>query len=290
MKIAVSSYSFSALMQSEEMTQLDCIAKAKELGFEGIEFTDLRPPHGMPEKEYAEQLREESLRCGLPVVNYAIGADFLEAYYRDGSAGAEIERVCRQADIAVLLGAPLMRHDASAGYPEGKRQWRGFDEAIPLLADSCRAVTQYAQTIGVKTMVENHGFFCQDSLRVEKLVNAVAHENFGWLVDMGNFLCADEEPAAAVSRASPYAFHVHAKDFMVKDGNGSNPGRGFGDSRGGQWLRGTVTGHGDVPVQRCLTILKQAGYNGYIGLEFEGIEPTEWALSASLENLRRYID
>jgi hypothetical protein len=44
-------------------------------------------------------------------------------------------------------------------------------------------------------MVENHGFFCQDSERVEKLITQVGKENFGALVDIGNFLCVDESPA-----------------------------------------------------------------------------------------------
>ena len=38
-------------------------------------------------------------------------------------------------------------------------------------------MTEYAAAKGIKTMVENHGFFCQDSDRVEKLVTAVAHPN-----------------------------------------------------------------------------------------------------------------
>ena len=40
--------------------------------------------------------------------------------------------------------------------------------------------------------------------------------NYGWLVDMGNFLCADDLPVHAVPIAAPYAFHVHVKDFLYK--------------------------------------------------------------------------
>ena len=65
-------------------------------------------------------------------------------------------------------------------------------------------------------MVENHGFYVQDSERVEKLYAAVDNKNFGLLTDMGNFLCADEDPASAFARVAPYAYYVHAKDFIVK--------------------------------------------------------------------------
>ena len=62
---------------------------------------------------------------------------------------------------------------------------------------------------------------------MEKLVNMVAHENFGLLNDMGNFLCADEDPAEAIGRVAPYAFYVHAKDFLLKSGMEPDPGEGF---------------------------------------------------------------
>ena len=288
MKIAVSSYSFQPLITDGTMTQLDCIRAAKRLGFDAVEFIDLQPHDGSTIEEYADAIREESERSSLPVSNYTVFADFLTG--SDGDFQREIDRVRCMADIAARLGSRSMRHDATRGYAARQRRPRGLDEAQPRLAEGCRRVTEYAAGLGVRTMVENHGLFCQDSRRVEKLVNAVAHDNFGWLVDMGNFLCADENPAQAVSRAAPYAFYVHGKDFLVKSGMAPNPGNGFFRSRGGSYLRGTVIGHGDVPVLQCLAILKQAGYDGYIGVEFEGVEPVEWALQTALENLRRYID
>ena len=286
MKIAVSSYSFNKYMMDGTMTQFDCIQKAKDLGYDGVEFTDLCPPDNTSQKEYAKMIREECERVGIPVVNYAVYADFLTD--SDSDSEREIERVRGQAEIAALLGSPCLRHDAATGYPPGQKAWRGFDNALPQLAEGCRGVTEYAAALGVKTMTENHGFFCQDSMRVEKIVNAVAHDNFGLLVDMGNFLCVDEDPVAAVGRTAPYAFHVHAKDFIIKTGEDLSR-QGFFVSRGGRFLRGTVIGHGDVPVRSCIAALTKAGYDGCIGVEFEGVEPTEWALKAAIENLRRYL-
>lgn len=40
----------------------------------------------------------------------------------------------------------------------------------------------------------------QDADRIEQLVCGVAHDNFGLLLDMGNFLCADESPAVAIGK------------------------------------------------------------------------------------------
>ena len=47
MKSSISSYSFSYLMQTENETQISVISKAKEIGFDAIEFTDLVYPEDM---------------------------------------------------------------------------------------------------------------------------------------------------------------------------------------------------------------------------------------------------
>jgi len=287
MKIGVSSYSFSRLVRSGAMAQMDIVAKAKEIGFDVIEFSTIAVPKGETLPEYAKKLRAECERVGLPVVNYTIGADFL-----NGSGGdwkREVERLKDEVRVAQILGAPSMRHDASRGYVPEDPCPRGFDDALPTLVKGCRAVTEFAADLGIRTMVENHGFFCQDSERVEKLINGVAHENFGWLVDMGNFLCADESPATAVGRAMPYALHVHAKDFHVKSGAGTAPGEGWFQSRGGNWLRGAIIGHGDVPVMQCLRIMKNADYDGVLSIEFEGLEDPIRGMTIGLTNLRRYV-
>lgn len=288
MKIAVSSYSFSALLNNGSMTQMDCIAYAQNIGFDAIEFVDILPHDGSTKERYAEKLGDEIRKRGYSVTNFTVGADFLTG--SNGDAKTEIERVKKLIDIAELLGAKGVRHDATAGFKSGTRLFRGFDDALPRLADACRDITEYAAGKGIRTMVENHGFFCQDSQRVEKLINAVAHPNFGWLVDMGNFLCVDENPITAVGRAAPYAFYVHAKDFHVKSGMGPNPGGGFFKSRGGNYLRGAIIGHGDVPVKQCISALHNAGYDGAIAIEFEGMEDTLKGIEIGFLNLKRYVN
>ena len=46
-----------------------------------------------------------------------------------------------------------------------------------------------------------------------------------------------------------------------------------------------MIGHGVVPVEACLCILKNAGYDGTVAIEFEGMEPCEEAIALSRENL-----
>ncbi|MFO7535782.1 MAG: sugar phosphate isomerase/epimerase family protein [Kiritimatiellia bacterium] len=287
MKLGVSSYSFSPLVSKGVMSQLDIISKTKEMGFDVIEFSTLSLPKGETPLGFAPQIREACDKVGLPIANYTIGADFLNG--SNGDWKAEVERLKDEVRVAKILGAPGMRHDATRGYTPAYKGSRGFDDALPTLIKGCRAVTEFAADLGIKTMVENHGFFCQDSDRVEKLANGVNHANFGLLVDMGNFLCADDEPAKALGRVMPLAVHVHAKDFHVKPGNGANPGSGWFRSRAGNFLRGAIIGHGDVPIAQCVGIMKRAGYDGVLSIEFEGMEDPLKGLAVGLENLRRYV-
>lgn len=287
MKVSVSSYSFSKLMNQGILNQFSCIEKAKEIGFDGIEFVNIMPHDGSTIEEYAVKLKEECKRIGITITNYTFGADFING--SNGDVTEEIQRVKEQIDIADILGAYSVRHDATIGYSKKEKKHRGFQHALPILANACREITEYAAQKKIVTMVENHGTFCQDSDRMEALVNAVDHENFGWLCDMGNFLCVDENPIHAVGKAAPYVKYVHAKDFYVKSGNEPDPGDGFFRSRGGNYLKGTIVGHGNIPVTQCLAILKNAGYDGYVAIEFEGMEDTITALSIGVSNLKRYI-
>ena len=286
MKTAVSSYSFDYLIKKCGETQLSVIKKAKEFGFDAIEFTDLCPPENVTQKEYAKMIKEEAERVGIEISCYSVSADLLSG--SDGDLEKEIEKVKEKVDIAAELGVTLMRHDATFNF-HGERGYRGFINVVDRLAEGCRKITEYAETKGIKTMVENHGFFCQDSDRVELLVNTVAHDNFGLLIDMGNFMCADEDPTLAVSRCAPYAFNVHVKDFFFKKGGEGPSVGGFMQTRAGNYIRGTIAGHGVVPIKQCVAALKRVGYNGYLTLEFEGPERIDEALKLGSEFLRNII-
>jgi sugar phosphate isomerase/epimerase len=286
MKIGVSSYSYGRSIQEGRMTLLDLPGKVKEMGFDCVEFSTFILPAGETPLSFAPRLREVCKQVGLPVVNYTIGADFL-----NGSGGdwrAEVERLKDEVRAAELLGATGMRHDATRGFAAGHVGPRDFTAALPTLIDGCRAVTEFAAEHGIRTMVENHGFFCQDSERVERLANGVNHPNFGLLVDVGNFLCADEDPGMALGRLMPYAFHIHFKDFHVKSGALPNPGKGWFLSRGGNYLRGAIVGHGDLSVPQCLNIIKREGYDGVLSIEFEGLEEPLTGIAMGQENLRRF--
>ncbi|GKX30858.1 sugar phosphate isomerase [Vallitalea longa] len=288
MKIGVSSYSFIRLVQSGKLKQIDVIKKAKEMGFDVIEFINFILEDGETNESFAKMAFEESKKVGIEIESYTIGADFING--SNGDLDAEIERVKKEVDVARILGAKTLRHDATIGFTNDYNGPKSFDDALPRLIKGCKEVTEYAMKFGIKTMVENHGYFCQDSDRLEKLVNGVNHPNFGLLVDMGNFICVDEAPEKAVGLLMPYAFHVHAKDFHIKSGMLPNPGEGWFLSRGGNYLRGAIIGHGDVPILQCLRIMKNNSYKGVLSIEFEGLEEPLKGIELGLANLRKFIE
>ena len=283
MKISVSSYSFQQAINAGKLAHFDTIAKAHEMGFEAIEFTDLPGASYEEQTAYAHKLRAEADKYGMVINCYSIGAVFFR-----GSAEAdraEIERVEKQVDLAAIMGCPVMRHDAV--YNVGKTgDSRSFGMMLPTIAANIREVTEYAAAKGVKTCVENHGYLAQDSYRVEQLFNAVHHDNFGLLVDVGNFVCADEDNVTAVSRVAPYAVHVHAKDMYKSE----EPLPGYGQTRACNYFKGAIIGEGDVNVEKCLKILHRAGYDGFCSIEFEGSEECIYAIGTGLRNLKGMIE
>lgn len=283
MKYSVSTYSYMSMIRNGEIAPFDCIAKTKELGFDAVEIVDF-VNFDMDEslwEENAIKIKTEAERLGLEISSFTVKADFL-------NMDNEVERLKKMVDIASILGAKLMRHDATVGYPFDSDKYCSFDSVLDKLAKCFYEVAEYAETKGVMTMTENHGFFAQDSERIEKLYTAINHKNFGILCDMGNFMCADEDPAIAFSRLAPFAVYVHAKDFVLKDYYCDDPGEGSFQTRGGNYLRGTIIGHGNVPVKKCMYQLKKCGYDEYIAIEFEGMENAIDAIRIGVDNLRKY--
>ena len=87
MKYAISSYSFTPLINSGSLNQFSCIAKAKEMGFDAIEFAEILPHDGSSPEEYAAKLREEAKKQDMTISCFSVGADFL-----NGCSGGHIGR------------------------------------------------------------------------------------------------------------------------------------------------------------------------------------------------------
>jgi sugar phosphate isomerase/epimerase len=283
MKLGVSTYSFWQAMQTGEMDVLQAIEQIAELGGEHVEIV----PLGFDlttNPELIEAIKRTASSAGLDISNYAIGANF--AGLDESAFELEIERVLREVDIAAALGVRLMRHDVASSKDTSIRQ---FNIDLPRLAYACRRIADYAAPLGITTSVENHGYYVQASDRVQALINEVDRTNFRTTLDIGNFVCVDEDPVFAVRNNIPFASIVHVKDFYRRPAV-LNPGEGWFRSSGGNYLRGAIAGHGDLDIRSAIGIVRQSGYDGYLSIEFEGMEPCVYGTKLALSNARSFWD
>lgn len=285
MKLGVSTYSLLQAMQSGEMTVLDVIQWVHDKGGEHVEIVpmgfDLENHPGL-----IEQIREKAKAYGLSLSNYAIGASFLDD---DPTVfKKEIERVKKHVDIASELGIKSLRHDVGFLPPREASVTR-FEKDLPRLVEACRQIADYALDYGMITSVENHGFYVQATERVQRLLEAVDRPNFMTIVDVGNFLCVDEDPLSAVKKNLAYASMVHLKDFYYRKDD-LDRGPGWFKTANGYSLRGAIVGHGDLSMEAIIKAVKDSGYKGYISIEFEGMEDCKEGTQLGLELAQKMWD
>lgn len=280
MKLGISSYSLYSAMKTGEMSILDVMEWVAEQGGEHIEIV---PNLGFTLEDggLVSDIREKAREVGLDISNYAIGANFITE--SEEKFQAEIERVKKEVDIANQLGVKLMRHDV-AWRPIPETSIQQFESDLPKLVSSCREIADYAAQYGITTSIENHGYYVQASDRVQSLINHVDRPNFKTTLDVGNFMCADEDSISAVKKNISYSSMVHIKDFYLRS---THPGEGWMETISGNYLRGAIIGHGDINMKEVIKIVKNSGYDGYLSVEFEGMEECKHACKISLDNVRR---
>ncbi|WP_340015247.1 sugar phosphate isomerase/epimerase [Paenibacillus sp. FSL K6-1318] len=283
MKVGLSTYSLQQALDRKELTVPDAIRWIADQGGEHVEIV----PMGfslIDNPELIDEIKAVAKEVGIDISNYAIGANF--AVQEDAEAlEQEIQNVMRHVDVAAALGVKLMRHDvAFRPAPEGTVAQ--FEIDLPVLVKACQRIADYAADFGITTSVENHGYYVQSSERIQRLLHETARDNFKTTLDVGNFLCVDEDPVSAVKNNIPYASIVHAKDFYWRPSY-RNPGEGWFQTSHGNYLRGAIVGHGDIDMPEVFRVLKQSGYDGYISVEFEGMEDCKTASRIAMDNVRR---
>lgn len=288
-----SSYSFSQKLRSGEMTLPDVIdwvadsdGEHLELAVAGQHGPDAPIPNLESDPGYVEAVRSKAEQAGVTLSNIAIGANF---YTTDAAeTEAEVKRVKAYVDLAEQLGIKLMRHDVVAHTGLEGDDTPLFEEALPLIVAAAKEIAQYAAGKGITTSLENHGFFVQAADRVRRIVHAVGEPNFKTTLDVGNFVCVDEDPTLSVPQNLPYAMIVHFKDFYIRPAT-QDPGEGWFRSKGGKFLRGAIVGNGDIDLRSVARSVKQSSYEGFASIEFEGIEDCLLGCERGLANAKRLV-
>lgn len=283
-KLGLSSYSLSQAIGKGEMDLPGAVRFVAENGGSHLEIS----PGAIRLAENSELLDKvvnTAREVGIAISSYTIGANFIKPTREEYRA--EVERIKKEVEVGARLGVTRMRHDAGSR-PIPETSLEQFEKDLPAVIDACGEIADTAAKYGITTSIENHGFHFQASERVRRLILAVGRDNFRTTLDVGNFLCVDEDPETATADNIRYASHIHFKDFHIRR---NPPVRdGYIRTTHGRYLRGAITGDGDVNLDAIVRIIKEAGYQGFLSIEYEGWEECRSACTRALKNVRELLN
>ncbi len=260
-KVSLAQWSLSKPIMEGEMDPMDFAQKASEMGFEGIEYVsqlytpkiqqNANPQQGL--QEVLDTLKARSERYNVENLIIMVDGEGDLASANEKERNQAVENHKKWVDAAQFLGAHSIRVNLFGSEEPG--EWK--NAAI----DGLKKLSDYAAQKNVNVLVENHGYLSSNADLLVEVMQGVNLPNAGTLPDFGNFClkreggarwqaaCVEEYPRyEGVEKLMPYAKAVSAKSYDFNE-------------------EGQET---TIDYGKMLQIVKDAGYNGYIGIEFEG--------------------
>lgn len=255
------------------------IDKAAEIGVAGLDI--LHRQMDIPEKEplraghraYLRKLKRHAFRKGIAPVCLSIHQNFVQP--DPAERLKQIQHTHKCLEIAHELGIPCIRLNSGRWNTiqdfDDSMKARGIEPILPghtedegfnWCIECIEKCIPKAEQCGVVMAPENHWGLSRTPEGQLRLINAVPSPWLGALMDTGNFM---ENPYDKLKQIAPKAVYVQAKTY-------------YG---GGEWY--TL----DLDYNRIAKILADAGYTGYVSLEFEGKEDPDVAVPKSIALLRK---
>lgn len=275
-KLAASTYSFHRFGMGPEGGQKPSLAEMVErcaaLGLDGIELLGVHFDATAPEDLYA--LKRLAARHGVAIVAISAHHNFVtpdpEARLR------QIDTVARWVDVAHDLGAGIVRvfggrwgtlpkfaDFMAANGAEPPAPGYTDDDAHTWSAEAFKITAYYAGRRGVTLALENHWGLTGTAAGTLRILRDTASPWLQVVLDTGNFNFRPDQ-YAEMAQLLPEAVLVHAKTYV------------------GGGLFYTA----DLDYRRIARMLKDAGYRGYVSIEFEGKAMPEEGLRESVALLR----
>ena len=244
LQISLAEWSLHRTIGSGAMTNLDFPRVARETyGVAAIEYVNSFFKDKARDEAYLKTLRQRCTDHG--VQSLLIMCDG-EGQLGDADPKRRVQAVKnhhRWVDAARFLGCHSIRvNAASSGTWEEQR-----DRA----ADGLHALCEYGATQKINVIVENHGGLSSNGSWLAEVMKRVDHPRCGTLPDFGNFRLGGDEwydKYKGVAELMPFAKAVSARSNDFDD-------------------KGNETG---IDYPRMLKIVRDAGYRGWIGIEYEG--------------------
>ncbi|NUY79517.1 sugar phosphate isomerase/epimerase [Flavobacterium sp. MAH-1] len=258
-KLSLAQWSLHRAFDSKVLSRLEFAKVAKEFGFEGLEYVS---SFYLPEKGKEHELRttvhelkKRSGDFGLQNVLIMVDEGDLSTANEE-TRKKTIDAHYKWIDSAAELGCHSIRVNLFGGETEKTPEiW------MQKSAESLRQLCEVASKSKLNVIVENHQLLSADAAKVSKIMKMVNLPNCGTLPDFGNF-CLKREGGArfegkcieeydrykGMAELLPFAKGVSAKSY---DFNAS----------------GEET---TMDYKRLLKLVKDSGYKGFIGVEYEG--------------------
>ncbi|MBO7146137.1 MAG: sugar phosphate isomerase/epimerase [Lentisphaeria bacterium] len=284
LKVGLNSYSMAKAVKKGEIDIFGIIRFTAEQGGKHIEIV---PGSSCTVDDFdaVDAIAKAIKEAGLEISSYTVSADFMLPTAAE--VRAEIERLKQEVIKGARMGASRMRHDA--GWRDLQNtHYEQFEKDLPIAVDACGEIADFARQYGIVTSVENHGMHFQGSERVLRLIQGVNRDNFRMTVDVGNFLCVDEDPEIAVQNCIRYASMIHFKDFTIRRDPPNV--KGYLKTAHGRYLRGACIGDGDIPLTAVMKTIVDSGYDGFLSIEYEGFEDCREACARSFENVAAMLE
>lgn len=247
--ISLAEWSLHRALKAGQLDHLDFPRVAwRDFGIEAIELVNTFFKDKARDQKYLAEFKRRSDDLGVRIL--LIMCD------HEGALGDADNSLRHQAvenhrpwlDAAKFLGCHSIRVNAHSNGTEY--------EQLESVADGLRRLSGYAAELGLNVLVENHGGFSSDGRWVATLIKKVDLPNCGTLPDFGNFKLADGteyDRYQGVAEMMPFAKAVSAKaQEFDADGNEAR-----------------------IDYRRMLHIVLDAGYNGYVGVEYSGEQLSE---------------
>jgi sugar phosphate isomerase/epimerase len=250
MKLSLAGWSLKNLFRGNQLTLLDYPAFAKaQFGIDGVELNS--PFFASKDSEYLKQLVAAARKAGSTLLNIAVDEKG-DLSSDDQSVRAEgLAAYGQWIPVAAAIGVRAIRANS------GGKNITDRAKAIQSCIGSFTELARQGKKQGVAILMENHGGLSSDPESIiqvmEAVGSAVGKEWIGTLPDFGNWY-PPVERYEATKKIFPYAKAVHAKTKDI-DENLNHPA---------------------FDLAKCVRIAKEAGYDGYLGIEYEGAgEPIE---------------
>jgi sugar phosphate isomerase/epimerase len=255
--ISLAAWSLHKEFFAKQIDQLGMLDACAEAGITGFEMVNTFFPS--PQYQYLKQLSKRAEDAGIRLLLIMCDGEGSMAGPDKDKRLLAAKNHHKWIDIAAVLGCHSIRCNTGAQ--------EGDDDALDRCAESFAALVEYADKSGINVTIENHWGLSSDPAWLMALMEKVNHPRFGTLPDFGNFPDTVDR-YDAVTRMMPRAKAVSAKCYDFDDATGNET---------------------KVDFDRMMKIVLDAGYSGYVGIEYEGERLSErQGIAACKKLLERY--